>query len=189
MFKFAKKSSVPTKSTPKSSAPAGKPFVCSHTFDFEYHMLMNFAATLYDSHEITVSISAYARDYEGHHAGDIELQLSAYNSSLAARKKLLYESDSSSNKGLYQLFYGSACHSDEVIRYSYNEPDCYIFGCPEVYFRQEVEEYCPHAYVDFYRHYQNGYFCATIKFKPISWDQVDENWQEYKRYNKIVFGL
>lgn len=169
------------------SKPAGKRFDTVHEFDFEYGMLMRFAATLYDPDEITVSITAYSRDHEGHRAGDIRLELSCYDS-LDWRKQSLYKSDSSSNKGLYNLFYGTAYH-DTVIRYDYNEPDCYIFGCPEGPFRQEVEEYCKHAYVDFYRHYPNGMFSAIIKFRPISNDEVYENTVEYERYNKVVFGI
>ena len=170
------------------SKPAAKRFDTNHEFDFEYKQLMRFAATLYDPEDLTVSITAYERDHEGHRAGEIRLTLSCYDS-LDWRKQSLYKSDSSSNKGLYNLFYGSAYHEDFGIQYDYHEPDCYIFGCPEDLFRQEVEEYCPHAYVDFYRHYPNGMFCVTIKFRPISSDEVSKNLLEYERMNKVVFGL
>ena len=177
------------KAAPRTqSQPAGKRFDMPLEFDHIYHLLMQFAATLYDPDEITVGISAYARDYEGHRAGDIRLTLSSVDS-LDWRKESLYKSDSSSNKGLYNLFYGSAYHGESVIRYDFHEPDCYIFRCPEGPFRQEVEEYCKHAYVDFYRHYDNGYFCAIIKFRPISSDEVSDNLIEYERYNKVVFGI
>lgn len=176
-----------TASRPQNSQ-TGKPFIVSDTFDMKYQLLMRFAATLFDSDELTVSITAYSRDYESHRAGEIQLTLCSAGS-IQWRGKSLLQSDSSSNKGLYNLFYGPAYNGSDAIRYNFREPDCYIFGCPEGPFRQEVAEYCPHAYVAFYRHYPNGMFCATIKFHNIDATEAYDNQKEFERMNKITFGL
>ena len=186
------KESKKTTSAKSSARPQGVPtsrrFDAPHDFDFIYEMLMRFAATLYSPDELTISITAYSQSYDAHPAGEITLTLSS-TSSLNWRREFLYKEDTSSNKGLYNLFYGNAYRSENVMRYHFNEPDCYIFSCPENLFRQETEKYCAHAYVDFYRRYANGMLTVIIKFRRISDDQVFENTKEYQRYNHVVFSL
>ena len=179
-------STTTRKPAPAAKKPAGKEFNPPNEFDFVYHMLMRFASTLY-ARSLSVDISGYARDCDGHKAGEITLTLTSYES-IEWRKESLRRDDGSSNKGLYQMFYGPN-YRGETIRYQFREPDCYIFGCPEGPFRNEVQEYCPHAYVDFYRHYDNGYFYASIKFSEISDQKVYENGKEFDRWLNVVFGI
>ena len=179
-------STTTRKPAPAAKKPAGKEFHPANEFDFVYHMLMRFASTLY-ARSLSVDISGYARDCDGHKAGEITLTLTSYES-IEWRKESLRRDDGSSNKGLYQMFYGPN-YRGETIRYQFREPDCYIFGCPEGPFRNEVQEYCPHAYVDFYRHYDNGYFYASIKFSEISDQKVYENGKEFDRWLNVVFGI
>ena len=191
LFDNLKKSKTPAsaKSSARAqSVPTSKRFNAPYEFDFIYKQLMRFAATLYSPNDLTVSISAYEKAYSGHPAGEITLTLSS-TSSLDWRREFLYKEDTSSNKGLYNLFYGEAHRSETVMLYRFIEPNCYIFGCPETSFRQEAEEYCTHAYVDFYRHYDSGLINVIIKFQRIPDDQVFENMQEYQRLNRIAFGL
>ena len=191
LFGNAKKNKKPavTKSAAKTQGIAtSKRFDVLYKFDFIYKQLMRFAATLYSPNELTVSISAYEKAYSGHPAGEITLTLSS-TSSLDWRREFLYKEDTSSNKGLYNLFYGDAHRNETVMLYRFIEPNCYIFGCPEMPFRQEAEEYCAHAYVDFYRRYDSGLINVIIKFQRIPDDQVFENMQEYQRLNRIAFGL
>ncbi len=179
-------STTTRKPAPAAKKPAGKEFNPPSEFDFVYHLLMRFASALY-ARSLSVDISGYARDCDGHKAGEITLTLTSYES-IEWRKESLRRDDGSSNKGVYQMFYGPN-YRGETIRYQFREPDCYIFGCPEGPFRNEVQEYCPHAYVDFYRHYDNGYFYASIKFSEISDQKVYENGKEFDRWLNVVFGI
>ena len=191
LFGNSKKSKKPagTKSSARAQGVAtAKQFNLPHEFDYIYKQLMRFAATLYSPNELTVSIAAYEKAYSGHPAGEITLTLSSTDS-LDWRREFLYKEDTSSNKGLYNLFYGEAYRNQTVMLYRFIEPDCYIFGCPEMPFRQEAEEYCAHAYVDFYRRYDSGLINVIIKFRRIPDSQVFENMQEYKRFNHIAYGL
>jgi len=191
LFDSLKKSKKPaaTKSAARAQGvPAGKRFDVPYEFDFIYHQLMRFAATLHDPDDLTVSITAYQRSYEGHPAGEIELRLSTPRPP-QARMVTLRKEDTSSNKGLYNLFFDAAYYSGNAICYRFTEPDCYIFGCPEHLFCQEAEEYCAHAYVDFYRQYPNGMLTVVIKFHTLSADKIYDNIDEYRRYNRVVFGL
>ena len=191
LFDNLKKSKTPASA--KSAAPAQsvstpKRFDAPYEFDFIYQELMRFAATLHDPDELMVSITAYQRAYDGHPAGEIELRLSTPRS-LQARMHILYKDDTSSNKGLYNLFFDSTYYSGNAICYRFTEPDCYIFGCPEAHFRQESEKNCAHAYVDFYRQFPNGMLTVIIKFHSLPADEIYDNIGEYRRYNRVVFGL
>ena len=160
----------------------------AHTFDFIFEQLMRFSATLYHPEDLTVDITAYERSYENHPAGAVTLRLHTAES-LDWRRELLYEEDGSANKWLYELFYGEAYTPKSKIAYHFSEPDCYLFGCPEDVFRREVEKYCPHAYVDFYRRYDNGMRSIVIQFHEIPDDQVFENMEAYQRYLRTTFRL
>ena len=108
LFGNSKKSKKPagTKSSARAQGVAtAKQFNLPHEFDYIYKQLMRFAATLYSPNELTVSIAAYEKAYSGHPAGEITLTLSS-TSSLDWRREFLYKEDTSSNKGLYNLFYG-----------------------------------------------------------------------------------
>lgn len=52
-----------------------------------------------------------------------------------------------------------------TLKFSFREPDCYIYGCPQGPFQQEVSEYAPSGYVDFFKKYPNGSMQIVVKFR------------------------
>lgn len=66
-----------------------------------------------------------------------------------------------------------------TMRFSFHEPGCYIYGCPQGPFQQEVSEYAPSGYVDFFRKYPNGSLQIIVKFR-----EQDED-ERYARFLKL----
>lgn len=57
------------------------------------------------------------------------------------------------------------CDGYGVLRFSFNEPDCYIYGCPEGPFQDEVSQYAPNGYVNTFKKFPNGNLYIEVKFK------------------------
>ena len=72
------------------------------------------------------------------------------------------------------------CDGYGVLRFSFNEPDCYIYGCPEGPFQDEVTEFAPNGYVNYFKKYPNGNLGIEVKFREQDEDARYDNFLKLK---------
>ena len=82
-------------------------------------------------------------------------------------------------------FFCSAEHyngdSYGYLRFSFQEPDCYIYGCSEGPFQNEVTDYAPNGYVNTFKKYPNGNLYIEVKFQEQDEDARYDNFLELKK--------
>ena len=139
----------------RPSPPVRKQFRLNETYTFEYvnqFCLMICAADWPKDFLYTITAQP---------DGKIDLRV---NGEIGFFRKMLQGIDPS----VADFFCSPAHYSDSgygTMHFSFCEPDCYIYGCPEGPFQDEVSQYAPNGYVNTFKKYPNGDLYIEVKFK------------------------
>ena len=158
----------------KRNPPAPKQFLLSNTFEYIFQCLLMICASDRAQY-ITIGIDADAH-------GKINLVVTG---EISFFPHMLRSIDPSVEKYFCNSNHYSCSGSWGTLRFQFSEPDCYIYGCPEGPFLDEVTEFAPNGYLDFFHKFPNGNMSITVKFHPRDFEQQYEALKKLKEWCNI----
>lgn len=86
--------------------------------------------------------------------------------------------------GAYQYFFQHPTYNGGSLRLTFQEPDCYIFGCPPEGMEYDLRELAPNAYISSWNE-NGGNKRIYIRFDSFDSDQETERWDTFMKYYNI----
>jgi len=154
----------------QAPAPAPRQFRMTNEFEYIFQLVLMICASDYGN-DMEILVNAKPN-------GQIDLRAMG---DISYFSHMLREVDPS----VERFFCGPAHYNVSggygSMRFAFNEPDCYIYGCPQGPFEDEVTQYAPNGYVSDFRKDAAGNLTIRVKFRRQSDNEVFQCFQNLKQ--------
>ena len=154
----------------QAPAPASRQFRMTNEFEYIFQLMLMICASDYGN-DMEIVVNARAN-------GEIDLRTVG---EISYFTHMLREVDPSVERYFCGPAHYSLSGNYGSMRFQFAEPDCYIYGCPQGPFQDEVTEYAPNGYVNAFRKDAAGNLYISVKFRRQSDDDVYQCFQKLKQ--------
>ena len=154
----------------QAPAPAARQFRMTNEFEYIFQLMLMMCASDYGN-DMEILVTAKK-------GGQIDLRVVG---NISYFSHMLREVDPSVERFFCSPAHYSGSSGYGSMRFTFNEPDCYIYGCPEGPFQSEVSEYAPNGNVTSFRKDAAGNLSVNVKFSRQSDDEVYQCFMKLKQ--------